>query len=200
MIKPQGTRPRLDFVWLCGMATVDAKPVNEALPPPEAPVPHKRAGRVRISPPQRPIVAVPADSTNTSISSIHTMSSFHMTPEFSFVTWPGIFPPTEDYNAILSDYADNAQSSAVYGPFLGGLVSLVLCGISKVTHAFVSQDVHDVDPLGNPSNGAVFPNIAAADAAVFTSPVPQIYMEDFINNLDEVNEVSIPSLVLDRAH
>jgi hypothetical protein len=107
------------------------------------------------------------------------MSSFHTTPDFSFVSWPGIVPPTstEDYNAIWSDYADSVQPSAMFDPFLGGLVSLVSCGISKDTNGFVSQDVHNVDPFGNAINDA-----------------------DFINNLDEVNEVSIPCLVLDRAH
>ena len=131
------------------------------------------------------------------------MSSLHTTPDFSFVSWPGIVPPTstEDYNAISSDYADSVQPSAMYGPFLGGLVSLVSCGISKDTNGFVSQDVHNVDHFGNPFNDANFPKVDAADAAVFTPhPAPQICTEDFIDNLDEINEVSIPCLVLERAH
>jgi hypothetical protein len=115
-----------------------------------------------------------------------------MTPEFSFVTWPGIFPPSEDNNAIWSDYTDNIQSSAAYDPFLGGLVSMVLSGISKVTHVFMSQDVHNADPFGSPSyDGAAFSN---ADAT--SLPAPRIYMEDFISNLDEVHEVSIHYVVL----
>jgi hypothetical protein len=89
----------------------------------------------------------------------------------------------------------------MYDPILGSLVSLVSCGISKHTHVFLSQDVHNVDPFGNPINDARFPDVDAADAAVFTPhPAPQIYTESFINNLDEANEVSIPYLDLDQEH
>jgi len=126
------------------------------------------------------------------------MSSFHMTPDFSFVSWPGIFPPAEDYNAIWSDYADNVQSSAVHDPFLGGLVSVISSGIAKVTHVFVSQDVHNTDPFGTPSySGVAFSNVDAVDAAPSTPlTAPRIYEEDFISNLNEVHEVSIHYLVL----
>jgi hypothetical protein len=129
------------------------------------------------------------------------MTSLHMMPEFPFFSWPNIFPAEEDYTTIWpdSDFADDAQSSAVHDPYLSGLVSAVSSGIPKVTHVSVSQDVHAANILGNPSyGGATFSDVDGANTEVFTSPpASDIYLEDLTNDFDEVQQVSIQRLVVE---
>jgi hypothetical protein len=93
-----------------------------------------------------------------------------MTPEFPFFSWPDNFPAEEDYTEKWPDHTVDVQPSTVHDPFLGGLVSVVSSGISKVTHAFLPQDVHGVDLSGNPSNGsAAFSDVEPTDAVVLAS-------------------------------
>jgi hypothetical protein len=132
------------------------------------------------------------------------MTSYHMTPGFPFFSRPDGFTPTEDYNALWSDYAGNDQPSAVHDPFIPGRSRKrsLFWDINGSSRFPVTRPA-TLDLFGDPGGGgANFSNIDAADhdASVFTStPAPKIYMQDLINNLDEVNEVSIYFMVLDRA-
>jgi hypothetical protein len=122
---------------------------------------------------------------------VSIMAPFKGGPGFFFFSLHDSFPATEDYDAIWSDYAGYVQPPAVNYLFLGALVSVVSSGeISKVTHVFVSQDVHNAGPFDTLSyGGSTISDVDAADAAVFTSPpVSKIYVEDLISHLNEVDE------------
>jgi hypothetical protein len=101
-----------------------------------------------------------------------------------------------DYPTAWSESPDRAQLSTLGDPLLGNLVSTVSSGLSKVTHVSMLKDFHPSDHFGDlPSGGITFPGVDIASAMVV--PTTDIYLQDFLNNFDEPDKVSIQRLIVD---
>jgi hypothetical protein len=121
------------------------------------------------------------------------MTSLSVVPEFPFSS-TNTSSYVGDYPIAWSESVDHAQPSTLGDPLLR-IVSTVSSGLSKVTHFSTLKGFHPSDHFDDlPSGGITFPDVDITSATVV--PSPDIYLQDFLNNFDEPDKVSIQHLLI----